>query len=52
MTQRVTVVAALLAILWLFGVPLASRWLAIDRCLDTGGRWNQTTGTCETAVEQ
>jgi hypothetical protein len=51
-TIVVVVVATLLAILWLFGIPVASRWLTIDRCLDAGGRWNDTTAACEAAEDR
>jgi hypothetical protein len=45
---RVAVLVAVVALAILVGV-LFMRWLAIDRCLDAGGRWNYATRACEFA---
>jgi hypothetical protein len=38
------VIACALALWWW---PSARRWLAIDRCLDAGGRWDEVGERCE-----
>jgi hypothetical protein len=45
---RVTVLVAVAALAIFVGVWFM-RWLAIDRCLDAGGRWNYATRACEFA---
>lgn len=45
-TARVTAFVAVVAFAVLAGVSLM-RWLAVDRCLDAGGRWNYTARACE-----
>jgi hypothetical protein len=48
MTRTRLIAVALLALafsLWL--APRAARWLAIDKCLDSGGRWNEAQSQCE-----
>ena len=42
------IVLILLAILliWFWN----SEWLAIDRCLDGGGRWDEASGSCQFAT--
>ena len=37
-------VAIAVALWWL---PTATRWIAIDRCLDLGGRWDYAAERCE-----
>jgi hypothetical protein len=46
--RRVVIVAAILIVVvgfWLF--PTEQRWIAIDSCLDLGGRWDYSAGRCE-----
>jgi len=45
---RVVVVVAVIAIVVLLVVRL-ERWLAVDRCLDAGGRWNDASRSCDHA---
>ncbi|MFO0388849.1 MAG: hypothetical protein ACK502_03915 [Alphaproteobacteria bacterium] len=28
-------------------IPMCSRWLTVDNCLDEGGRWNEEKKECE-----
>lgn len=37
------VVLVLVVIAW----PRAARFLAVDQCLDNGGRWDDATGGCD-----
>jgi hypothetical protein len=41
----IAVVVVLVLSVWL--APKAARWLAIDRCLDSGGRWDDARIRCE-----
>lgn len=43
---KVVVVVIILA-LAVWCLPTARRWLAIDRCLDLGGRWDHSAERCE-----
>ncbi len=46
--------AILLAVVFLVGLAVGycSRgWLDVDRCLDSGGRWNEQYRLCERYVE-
>ena len=50
MTRRVRLTILLMlavAVLALWLAPKAARWLAVDRCLDSGGRWDTAQGQCE-----
>ena len=47
MRTRLIVIALLALAFSLWLAPKAARWLAIDRCLDSGGRWNEALSQCE-----
>jgi hypothetical protein len=40
-------ILAVVVALALWWWPSARRWLAIDRCLDLGGRWDYAEERCE-----
>jgi hypothetical protein len=44
---RLTIVVVVAVVLALWLVPKAARWLAVDRCLDSGGRWDDVGNRCE-----
>ena len=44
---RLLVAVFLLIPLSLWLIPRATRWVAIDRCLDSGGRWEEARRQCE-----
>jgi hypothetical protein len=48
-TLYVLAFALLVAVLAALAVPVR-RFLAQDRCLDSGGRWDTETQTCEHAL--
>jgi len=48
MSRSARVVIAVVAIAVLVVVRF-QRWLAIGRCLDAGGRWHDTSRSCELA---
>jgi hypothetical protein len=48
--KRIALLAIALAVA-LAGALYWTSFVAVDRCLDAGGRWNAVAGTCEmTAV--
>jgi hypothetical protein len=52
--RNAVIVAALVALLTLMVLTaiLAWRELAIDDCLDRGGRWDHGAGRCETSIDE
>jgi len=47
MNRWLIFIIAFAVALALWGLPAARRWLAIDRCLDGGDRWNYADERCE-----
>lgn len=45
--MRTVLILAVVAALLFIAVSWARRELAIDRCLDHGGRWNAARSICE-----
>lgn len=43
-------IAVFMAVLYVFMHDFATEQLAIDRCLDNGGRWDDREKTCQTSV--
>ncbi len=46
MTRR-AIILSLLFVAVAAGAIFGKRWLAIDRCLDNGGRWDYQNSRCE-----
>jgi hypothetical protein len=43
---RIVLAAVAIGLLAIAGVRIAD-YIAVDRCLDSGGRWNHHIGACE-----
>ena len=40
-------ILALVALALVTGVVYVTRWVAVHRCLDSGGRWDHETSECK-----
>jgi len=48
MKSKIIIIAAFLVVILAFmHLPWVRNFLAVDKCLDQGGRWNEKSNECE-----